>query len=265
MRFGPQLCGDLDAASAREWLVADGTGGFAMGTVSGLRTRRYHGLLVVATSPPGGRMLGLASLDPVLVLGDRRVRLAVHEWTTGAVDPEGHELLASFELMDGLPRWRWEIGDVVVERELAGVHGRPAVSAVHRLVRAPSAVRLELSALCTWRDANGERFGNGPPAVEQTDGGFAFEGAYRVAGPGFEPAGEWYRGVRYREEAARGLNDREDLWHAGTFAAGLGLARRRVGGRRRADRRRRRRRARPGARARRECGRQPRCAAAARG
>ena len=86
MRFGPQLCGDLDAASAREWLVADGVGGFAMGTVSGLRTRRYHGLLVVATAPPGGRMLGLAALDPVLVLGDRRVRLAIHEWATGAVD-----------------------------------------------------------------------------------------------------------------------------------------------------------------------------------
>src|SRR5579859_4785441 len=218
MRFGSQLCGDLDAASSREWLVADGTGGFAMGTVSGLRTRRYHGLLVVATSPPGGRMLGLAALDPVLVLGDRRVRLAVHEWATGAVDPQGHELLASFELADGLPRWRWEVGDVILERELASVHGRPAVSVVHRLVRAPGRVRLELSALCTWRDAHGERFGNGAPSVEPVDGGFVFEGGYRVYGPGFEAAGEWYRGVRYREETARGLNDREDLWHAGTFA-----------------------------------------------
>ena len=221
MRFGPQLCGDLDAASAREWLVADGTGGFAMGTASGLRTRRYHGLLVVATAPPGGRMLGLAALDSVLVLGDQRVRLAVHEWANGAVDPQGHQLLASFELVDGLPRWRWEIGDVILERELAAVHGRPAVSVVHRLVRAPAPVRLELSALCTWRDANGERFGNGAPAVEPAADGFVFEGAYRVGGPGFEPAGEWYRGVRYREEAARGLNDREDLWHAGTFAAVL--------------------------------------------
>jgi predicted glycogen debranching enzyme len=221
MHFGPQLCGDLDAASSREWLVADGTGGFAMGTVSGLRTRRYHGLLVVATSPPGGRMLGLAALDPVLVLGDRRVRLAVHEWATGSVDPQGHELLASFELVDGLPRWCWQVGDVILERELALAHGRPALSVVHRIVRAPGPVRLELAALCSWRDAHGERFGNGAPSVERVDGGFVFEGAYRVHGPGFEPAGEWYRGVRYREEAARGLNDREDLWHVGTFATVL--------------------------------------------
>src|SRR5689334_20908184 len=85
MSFGPELCGDLDAASAREWLVTDGVGGFAMGTVGGLRTRRYHGLLVVATEPPGRRMLGLAALDPVLVVGDARIRLAVNEWSGGSI------------------------------------------------------------------------------------------------------------------------------------------------------------------------------------
>src|SRR5437016_6538341 len=103
MRLGRQLCGNIDAASAREWLVADGLGGFAMGTVLGLRTRRYHGLLVVATAPPGGRMLGLAALDPVLVLGDRRIGLAVHEWVSGALEPQGQLHLATFELRDGVP------------------------------------------------------------------------------------------------------------------------------------------------------------------
>ncbi len=112
MRFGRQLCGDLDAASTREWLVTDGLGGFAMGTVGGLRTRRYHGLLIVASRPPGGRKFGLAALDPVL---DGRVRLAVHEWGSGSVDPDGNIHLASFELEDGLPRWRWQVGDVIVE------------------------------------------------------------------------------------------------------------------------------------------------------
>jgi predicted glycogen debranching enzyme len=221
MKFGPQICGDLDAGSSREWLVADGLGGFAMGTVTGLRTRRYHALQVVATRPPGGRMLGLAALDPVLVVGDARIRLAVHEWASGAVDPAGHALLASFELEDGVPCWRWQVGEVALEREIAAVHGRPAVVVSHRLVRAPGPVRIELSALGTWRDANGERFANGAPAVESVADGFVFEGAYRVSGPGFAPAGEWYRGVHYREETARGLNDREDLWHAGTFSAEL--------------------------------------------
>ena len=220
MRFGPQVCCDLDAGAAREWLVADGVGGYAMGTVSGLRTRRYHGLQVVAIDGPSRRMLGLASLDPVLVIGDARFRLAVHEWSSGSVDPVGHELLATFDLEDGVPRWRWQVGGVIVERELATAHGRPAVSVVHRLVHGAGA-RLELDALCTWRDAHSERFAYGQPSVEHTADGFVFEGAYRVAGAGFEPRGEWYAGVRYRAEAARGLGDHEDLWHAGTFSATL--------------------------------------------
>ena len=221
IRLGPQLCGTLDEAAAREWLVADGGGGYAMGTVAGLRTRRYHGLLVVAVDGPANRMLGLAALDPVVVAGDARFRLATDEWAGGTVDPRGHELLVSFDLEDGVPRWRWRIGGIVVERELAAAHGSPVVGVVHRLLAADRPVRLELAPLCTWRSVHGERNADGWPAVEHDDGGFDFEQAYRVAGAGWTPAGEWYRGVRAREEAARGLEDTEDLWAAGTFGADL--------------------------------------------
>ena len=131
--FGPGVCGSLDESSKREWLVADGLGGYSTGTVSGLRTRRYHGLLVVAVDGPATRMLGLVALDPVLVVGDARFRLAIDEWGDGAVDPRGHELLAGFAIDRGVPRWRWQVGDVVVERELAMAHGRAAVGVVHRL------------------------------------------------------------------------------------------------------------------------------------
>ena len=172
-----------------------------MGTVAGLRTRRYHGLLVVAVDGPAARMLGLVALDPVLVVGDARLRLATDEWGDGTVDPRGHELLARFAIDRGVPRWRWQVGDVVVERELAMAHGRAAVGVVHRLVRADRPVRLELTPLCTWRSVHGERFADGTPSVEPTADGFVFEGAYRVAGPGWAPGGDWYRG---RAVAGRG-------------------------------------------------------------
>ncbi len=220
--FGPQTCGSLDEAAAREWLVADGLGGYAMGTVAGLRTRRYHGLLVVAVDGPGARMLGLAALDPVLVVGDARIRLATDEWGSGAVDPAGHELLASFDLEDGVPRWRWQAAGILLERELAAANGSATVGVVHRLLRADRPVTLELTPLCTWRSVHGERHANGDPEVEPTGSGFAFEGAYRVEGSGWQPGGSWYRDVRAREEAARGLPDREDLWAAGSFRAELG-------------------------------------------
>ena len=223
MRFGREVCGNLEAASEREWLVTDGLGGYAMGTVGGLRTRRYHGLLVVATKPPDGRMLGLAAIDASLVIGDNRIRLGVHEWASGAIDPAGYVHLESFALEHGIPRWRWTVGDVVVEREIAMDYGRAAVAITHRVVRAPGPVRLELHPLCTWRDVHGERFASGVPGVELAARGFVFEGAYRVAASGlFESVGAaWYRDVHYRVEAERGLSAIEDLWHPGHFAVQL--------------------------------------------
>jgi predicted glycogen debranching enzyme len=218
--FGRQVCGSLDEASSREWLVTDGLGGYACGTVSGLRTRRYHGLLVVPTVTAGAaRMSGLAALDAVVVVGDRRHRLATHEWAGGALDPQGHHLLSSFDLDDGVPRWRYDLGEVQVEVEVAMVHGRSEVAVVHRLLAGRA--RLELTPLCTWRDQHGDRFAGPPPQVDHDPDGFVFEDAYRVDGPGWAAGGEWYRGCRHREEAARGLGDVEDVWAAGSFVADL--------------------------------------------
>ncbi|MEJ3750642.1 amylo-alpha-1,6-glucosidase [Actinomycetes bacterium KLBMP 9797] len=220
--FGTQVCGDLTVGGTREWLLTDGRGGYAMGTVSGLRTRRYHALLVVAGDTPAARHAGLVALDPVVTLpSGARVRLATHEWASGAVDPRGHELLERFDLADGLPRWRWRIGDVVLEREIAMTHGRPGVAVVHRLLSG-GPIGLALDAVCTWRDAHGERYADGPPPrVIPTADGATVEQAYRMAGPGWMPTGEWWRGAHHREEAARGLQPEEDLWHAGRFGATL--------------------------------------------
>ena len=220
--FGPQVCGRLDEGAAREWLVPDGRGGYAMGTVSGLRTRRYHGLLVVAGPTPATRHLGLAALDPVVTLASGAVvRLGTHEWADGAVAPCGHGLLAGFELVDGLPRWRWRIGEVVLERELAISYGQSSLAVVHRLLSG-GPIGLRLEALCTWRDVHAERTAAGPPpVVTEVTGGCVVEDAYRLRGPNFAAAGEWYRGVRTRAEAERGLTATEDLWYAGAFHADL--------------------------------------------
>src|SRR5262249_46924598 len=116
----------------------------------------------------------------------------------------------------GAGRWELSFWSARSRRRTARRQSGSCTGSSHPTGRARPAW-LELSALCTWRDVHGERFANGNPAVESDEGGFVFEGAYRVEGEGWHAAGEWYRGVRAREEAARGLNDREDLWAAGTF------------------------------------------------
>ncbi|MEV6924899.1 amylo-alpha-1,6-glucosidase [Dactylosporangium sp. NPDC051485] len=209
MTFGPHACA-TPAGFESEWLVTDGLGGYATGTIAGLRTRRYHALLVTPD-----RQVALAALDPVLsVPGRPDARLAMHEWVSGALEPAGHQLLESFEIVDSVPRWRWRVGEYVLEREVAMTRGRNAVAVVHRLVAAPpgAEVTLTLTALCTWRDADSERYSTGEPLGDLP---------YRLDGPGWKPVGEWYLGAYHREEAARGLNPLEDLYAAGTFAATL--------------------------------------------
>src|SRR6476469_1005661 len=218
--FGRGVCGSLDEAASREWLVTDGLGGYASGTVAGLATRRYHGLLVAATAPAGAsRMVGLAGLDTVVVVGDRRFRLSTHEWSGGAVDPRGYEHCASFDLDQGVPRWRFDLGAVLLEVEVAMMHGANAVAVVHRILTGQA--RLEVTPLCTWRDQHGDRFAGADPGVEPTASGFVFESSYRVDGPNYRPGGSWFRGVVHREAAARGLGPMEDVWAAGTFTAEL--------------------------------------------
>nr|WP_229069829.1 glycogen debranching enzyme N-terminal domain-containing protein [Actinoplanes sp. DH11] len=212
--FGPQVCGALtpDAGAGREWLVTDGLGGHAAGTVSGLRTRRQHALLTVAAD--GTPHVALASLDLTVTLpSGAKVALHTHEWASGAVEPGGHRYLETFTLDRGLPRWRWRIGDVVIERELALRHGHPSLAVVHRVVSAPAPVGLAVAAMCTWRAADATRHAGGePPSTEPVADGVVLAGAYRLAGPGWQPAGLWHLGVRTRAD-----DTVEDLWLAGAF------------------------------------------------
>ncbi len=205
IEFGSQVCTRLAEGTAREWLVPDGLGGYAMGTVSGLRTRRYHGLLMVAGKTPATRTLALAALDP-LVNG---VRLATHEWADATIAPQGHIYLENFTLVNGLPRWRWRLGETVIERELAMWHGHACVAVVHRLL-AGGPVTLELEALCAWRDQHGEQ--------QVTEGVLEH---YSLRGPQWTPDGTWLKGVHYRAEAERGYTASEDLLLAGRFSAVL--------------------------------------------
>ena len=162
--FGPGACAPLTPGADHEWLVTDGLGGFATGTIAGLRTRRYHGLLTVADPVTAERRVGLAALDLTLTLpSGAKVPLHTHEWSSGAVSPAGHRHLETFTLTDGLPRWRWRVGDVVVEREIALRHGHPSLAVVHRVVSAPEPVGLAVAAMCTWRDAHALRTAAGGP------------------------------------------------------------------------------------------------------
>src|SRR6266849_9282230 len=106
LAFGREICGSLDIAERREWLVTNGIGGFASGTVSGNLTRRYHGLLIAALNPPVGRVQLVAKLDDSARYDGADYALATNRWAGGAVEPQGYMNIESFCLEGGVPVWR---------------------------------------------------------------------------------------------------------------------------------------------------------------
>src|ERR1700758_2994514 len=96
VRFGREICGNLAAAESREWLVTNGIGGYASGTIAGSQTRRYHGLLVAGLHPPVGRTFLVSAIDEVVHYIGEDFSLATHRWVSGAVEPKGFLLLEDF-------------------------------------------------------------------------------------------------------------------------------------------------------------------------
>lgn len=93
--FNRDRCQNVEYSSRREWLLTNGIGGYAMGTVSGINTRRYHGHLVAATRPPTERTLLLANLEASAASGGAQVWLSANQYP-GAVFPDGYRYLEWF-------------------------------------------------------------------------------------------------------------------------------------------------------------------------
>src|ERR1700750_603154 len=98
----------------REWLVTNGLGGYASGTISGAITRRYHGLLIAALTAPFGRMVMWNHVSEFLRFGESDViSLGGEERAGGQLDLKGADWLQEFRLEDGLPVWTYRVRDVV--------------------------------------------------------------------------------------------------------------------------------------------------------
>ena len=209
---------DFESTTRREWLVANGIGGFACGTIAGVNTRRYHGLLVASLSPPVQRTLLLAKLDVTATYRGRSYSLATNEFADGTISPCGFVHLDSFALDGQLPVWTWLIGDALVEQRLWMAHGQNTTYVSFRLIRAAESVQLDFAPLCAYRDFHSHHRGYRDTLVSAVDGGIRvdsyFEAVpYRLLADRGEwhIAPEWHWGFKHRVESARGLNDLEDL------------------------------------------------------
>src|SRR2546422_9969397 len=137
---------------AMEWLEADGLGGFASGTASGKRTRRYHALLLAAATPPTGRCVLGSGLDATVTTPAGRFPISSQLYEPGVVHPDGVRRLEAFE-PDPWPRWRFRLEDgTVIEQEIFVRRGVPVTVLSWRLAAGPPGTTLEVRPFLAGRD-----------------------------------------------------------------------------------------------------------------
>jgi predicted glycogen debranching enzyme len=214
----------------REWLVTNGLGGYASGTVSGISTRRYHGLLIAALQSPFGRMMMFNHIgEEISLAGGTRVVLA-GEPPQESTSPEA-ATLASFSLEFGLPVWHYEIASHVLERRIIMLYRSNTVHLTYRLLSGDTPVRLRLRPWLHFR-----------PHHEPVDmqsvkphSVLAAEGRYEIAAPNLPPLrmhlcghpgvlvldGGRFSECEYAIERERGYDDHERFWSPGHFGADL--------------------------------------------
>jgi predicted glycogen debranching enzyme len=219
-----------------EWLEADGLGGFASGTTSGIRTRRYHALLLAATTPPTGRMVLVNGLDAWIEpekpgAGPAQEYLTRQRYRPGVVVPEQGATLESFT-HEPWPTWTYRLSNGTrIEHEVF-VPARSAFVALRwKVIDGPARLRLKVRPFLSGRDAHATHHEN--PAFRfaaDVDGDRVrwrpYEGVPEITAISngrYRTNPQWYRGFLYEEELARGLEAEEDLAAPGIFSWDLSL------------------------------------------
>src|SRR5690349_6203425 len=117
----------LEPLVTREWLVTNGLGGYASGTLAGVVTRRYHGLLISAQPSPLGRLMMLNEIQEQVKFADKsRVEIGGEE-RGGRLLVHGAEHLVEFRLELGMPVWRYRVRDALLEKRVLMAHRQNTV------------------------------------------------------------------------------------------------------------------------------------------
>jgi len=234
----------MNALDTREWLLTNGLGSFASGTVSDVHTRTYHGWLIAAIAPPGQRTLLLARIDAHLYIAGRGFPLGTNYWGSGTIEPQGYRLLQSFHI-DPIPTWTWGTDEWQLTRQILMTHGvvveesTPDKPQFRHQIYIRYRYEGQESALLNLRPLTGDRnFHHQQHADPDLQISQLVE-PYRVSLQAtrkhwvgtpwqlswskgiYYPDDVWYWNYCYPEETRRGLGDREDLHSPGYLNASL--------------------------------------------
>lgn len=226
--LGAETLSSPERALPLEWLLADGTGSFASSTVIGCNTRRYHGLLVAARTPPTDRTVLLSKVEEEIWIGEKRYSLSTNEYP-GVFHPSGHKHLVGFRLRP-FPRWTYDFDGLLLWKEVMMLRGRRAVCVTYRLVGPDGEATLKVVPMLACRGIHelagpGTAFAVHPsgqaPRVTVQGGARQLAIHLRASDGSFDEEPLHFRRMTYRRERERGFDAEEDLFSPGSFVVSL--------------------------------------------
>lgn len=213
--FGRDVTGNLQHAQTHEWLVTNGIGGYAAGTIPGSLTRHYHGLLVAALEPPLGRTVLISKVDEFVIYNDAQISLATNQWDAEQEDTSngGWRYLQRFYLDGTLPVWIYAIGDALLEKRLWMPNGSNTTYITYTLLRASTSLALHAKILGNYRNFHGGvSAGDWQMSLSDIEAGLRVDAFYEAA-PYYicsdkaqlTQKHEWYNNYFHAVEHYRGL------------------------------------------------------------
>jgi len=216
--FGRAICDNLASGERREWLVTNGLGSYAMGTIAGTLTRRYHGLLVAALRPPVQRTLLVTKIDETIRYRDTVYDVFTNRWKDDFISPGGFDNIERFVLDGTMPVWHFALADALLEKRVWLEYGENTAYVRYRVLRSGSPLDLTLSVFGNYRDQHGNTHAGSWQFAIDRDGNGVRVSAYDGAAPYWIAASRgdwtiqnvWSRNYVLKAETERGLDDCDD-------------------------------------------------------
>jgi predicted glycogen debranching enzyme len=219
---------DFKHVHSREYVEANGLGGYASGTFSGAHSRKYHGLLVASLQPPVERHVVVSKIDESIMLDDQYYHLGCNQFP-GALYPFGVQYLASFQ-HDFFPEWTYSVKGITIRKTIAAIHGENTTLVVYEVLEAADKFLFDLRPFYSCRNFHCLSHSNefiGKPYIFDK-GVFRtmnYQGSpeffISVPRSTFTEEQTWYRNFEYIQEYERGMDFKEDLYTHGKFTVQL--------------------------------------------
>ncbi len=141
--------GEFKDLVQREWVISNGIGGFASSTVTGANTRKYHGLLVAALTPPARRYLVLSKVDESIEINGKKYPLYTNICDNYISD--GYKRIESFE-KKFVPKYTYKIENTKIEKTICMQYGKNTVTVLYSVKNGNYNSKLTLAPIINFRD-----------------------------------------------------------------------------------------------------------------